>query len=152
MQFVNLTPHTIRIQNLDGNMVEIPPSGLQARVTTPVAPLCAPVCDIRVEAYISLSTGSLECIEPIKGEDGKVVNKVHPFPAREDSTAFIVSLPCADLCVLAGRSDCFMPGTGPRDGALRTVNGLAPGEGNPLTGATGLVWAVTCLKRVTPVA
>ena len=141
MQFVNLTPHSIRVQNLNGEIVEIKPSGLQARVTTPAAPACEPVGGFKVEAYVSLSTGVLECIDAAK--------EVHSFPAMKDGVGYIVSLPCADLCVLQGRTDCFMPGTGPRDGAIRTENGLEPTEANPLTGSTGLVWAVTRLKRVT---
>lgn len=70
MELVNLTPHTINIISSDGSVVNIPPSGDVARVST-----------------VSRLVGTIEGVELYAQETGEVTGL--PAPSRD--TIYIVS-------------------------------------------------------------
>jgi len=93
-KIVNLTPHMIRFQQSNREVVEVPSCGEIARVET------IPGEEISPGFYTA----------PLFGE---VIN----LPSREDNVILIVSSLVAGRCI--GRDDVFSPGTGPSDQPIR---------------------------------
>ena len=111
MKFINLTPHTLNIQRIDGSMLILPPSGVQCRVEV-----------TRVETRVIMG---VQISRPIFGE-------IENSPPRGDANAngdlFIVSGQCRTALMESGRyGDVFSPGDLLRDGAGRPIGciGLA---------------------------
>ena len=120
MNVVNLTPHSLTLRAPDGTDTVIPASGMVARVgNTP-----------------GVATGQLVCGVPVKGADQ--TGEVEGLPEPQKGTVFLVSGFVGAALAGTGRQDVLVPGTGPRDGAVRFTEG-------PLKGK---IQAVTCLKQV----
>ena len=113
MKIVNLTPHLLRLSSPEGEIVELPASGSVARVAA--------------------TPGELVAVEgiPVPVAAATVYGEVAGLPAPSEGTIFVVSGLVGSRC--AGRADVFVPGTGPRDGAIRR---------------DGRIFAVTRLNRV----
>lgn len=92
-QFVNLTPHVIRLLQLEKelNIVSIPPSGIVVRVTEGPS------------RYLGLRANVLTYSPP---EMGVVEN----LPPEKEGIYYIVSRLCVGK--VGNRTDCFCPDTG----------------------------------------
>lgn len=92
----NLTPHPIRIRRSDGSEIEIPPSGLVARV-----------------AVRQVVVGEVDGIPIVQNEYGPVEGLPDYVwaPPGEEQTRYIVS--GLVLSRLNDRPDVFAPDTGP---------------------------------------
>lgn len=100
MVWVNLTPHSVKVLTPSGQMVEIPPSGQVARVSTK-----------------STVVGFVDGVPVVQTEYGDVEN----LPPPENGTVYIVSTIVAQA--LDGRRpDVLAPDTGP-DSAVRNESG-----------------------------
>jgi hypothetical protein len=119
MQLINLTPHAIVLRSAGGADYAIAPSGDVARVAT-IAGEPVVVEGIPVPVAPAVTFGAVEGL-----------------PEPKPGVAYIVSGIVGAAC--AGRSDVFVPGTGPTDGAIRHPKGH-PEEGR--------IIAVTRLNRV----
>lgn len=91
MLLVNLTPHTLNIEDVDGQMQAVNPTAPPARVSIEYVPVGAPLFG----AY-----------NVVAGRPGPVVG----LPAMETGTAYVVSLICAQAAWAQGRVDVFAPG------------------------------------------
>jgi hypothetical protein len=95
MNIVNLTPHTLNILNADGSVrVDVPPSGLVARVSTS-----------RVQ------TGDVNGIPLFEARFGEVSD----LPAQEEGSIFVVSGLVAAHPSVRSREDVYSPGELVRD-------------------------------------
>ena len=105
MNIVNLTPHDIILRHPDvEGITVIPKSGAVARVTT-VAGKATVVEGIPCPVYTADAVGGVENVPPF-----------------EQGTWLLVSGLVGSA--LAGtRSDVLVPGTGPKDGAIRNEKG-----------------------------
>ena len=101
MQFVNLTPHSIRVV-LDGGELEIPPSGTVARV-----------------AVKQKLVGNIDGIPLVRNEWGSIEG----LPEPKDGIVYIVS--SLVLSRIRGRTDVVAPDTGPS--AIRDNKGRITG-------------------------
>ena len=102
---VNLTPHAINAINAEGVDTVIPPSGTIARVgSTP---------------------GTVEPREgfPCMVASPTVFGEVTGLPDPTAGTVFVVSGLVGSALAGRGRTDLFVPGTGPHDGARRNEAG-----------------------------
>lgn len=105
MTIVNCTPHALVLRNAAGVDTVIPPSGIVPRVdNTPgtlddQSPLAGIVADFTAD------------------EIGEVVG----MPAPREGAIFVVSGMVGDA--LPFRPDVRVPGTGPKDGAIRNDRG-----------------------------
>ncbi len=107
-KLINLTPHEIVLQTPEGERVRIPSTGL-ARVASTSG-------SDHTRFY---TPGTFPCpvfAAPIWG-------KVDGLPEEALGTYYIVSLIVAARLEGSGRIDCFSPGTGPNDGAVRDAKG-----------------------------
>ena len=105
MNIVNLTPHALTLIAPSGEHTILPPSGTVARVgSTPGA----------VEAR-----DGFPCLVASPTTFGEVTG----LPAPQDGVVFIVSGMVGSALAGKGRTDVFVPGTGPNDGALRNDAG-----------------------------
>lgn len=102
MNFINLTPHPLTLRAEDGTHAVIVPSGVVARVTATPAAL----------------EGTLNGV-PLYGV--AVFGEVEDLPEPVPDTMFIVSGLVGGRVV--GRDDVVVPGTGPKDGAVRNDAG-----------------------------
>ena len=111
---VNLTPHALTLIGQDGCETVIPASGMVARVTS--------------------TPGTVEAREgfPCAVASATVFGEVTGLPTPTAGTAFVVSGMVGSALAGQGRSDVFMPGTGPQDGARRN-------EAGHIVGVTRLV-------------
>ncbi len=116
MIFINLTPHTIRLRADKGNTaaeeaegdIVVPPQLGEDGKSAPA----------RVSATPGGLNGSANGIALYGATSyGNVVG----LPAPAAGTIYIVSALVGGR--VSGRSDVFQPGTGPRDGAIRTFDG-----------------------------
>lgn len=114
MNFINLTPHTVRLCDSDGcSLLAVEPSGTVARIEPPPAaqPSRQDGIPVPVRSHRSLSGRALVGLPP-----------------RREGTAYIVSLPCLDTARLQERDDVFAPDSGPtavrRDGQVWGVRAL----------------------------
>ena len=104
-QLINCTPHALTLRNAAGVDTIIPPSGIVPRVDNtpgtldPDSPLAGIVDDFTADQV------------------GEVVGMPDPEPGK----IFIVSGMVGDA--LPFRPDVRVPGTGPRDGAIRNEKG-----------------------------
>ena len=113
MNFINLTPHTVTIFDIDAKKIELPSQGV-ARVDT-----------------------TDETLDPIGGVpvvSSPILGPVTGLPDPVEGTAYIVSLMVLQHPDAAGRHDVFAPATGPKHAALRDEQGR-------ITGVTRLVAA-----------
>ena len=102
---VNLTPHALTLVAPSGEHTVLPPSGSVARVTsTPGA----------VEARVGF---------PCAVASPTTFGEVMGLPDPQDGTVFVVSGMVGSALAGRGRSDVFVPGTGPNDGAVRNESG-----------------------------
>lgn len=116
MTVINLTPHALTLRAPDGTDNVIPPSGTVARVSnTPGSP-----------------TGDQVGGVPVVSAD--TTGEVTGLPEPVEGTVFIVSGFVGSALAGSGRDDVLVPGTGPKDGAIRNERGH--------------IVAVTCLKEV----
>ena len=128
MQFINLTPHTINFESTDGTVkLAVPASGQVARVDSETFPMETVVVD-EVKVQFAPAPKMSEVYIQV-GEERL------PFPEQVEGTMYIVSFICGGQ--LAGRTDVCMPGTGPRDGAIRFP------DDHPVEKLRGLIKAVT---------
>lgn len=105
MTLVNLTPHALTLVSATGEHTILPPSGAVARVaSTPGA----------VEARVGFP-----CAVASPTRFGEVTG----LPAPQDGTVFVVSGMVGSALAGRGRTDVFVPGTGPNDGAVRNEQG-----------------------------
>lgn len=98
-KLVNLTPHDIVLQAEDGVRQVVPPAGTTARVAV-----------VASEEQARLPGVSV----PIQGPNQW--GDVEGLPEPEWGTVYIVSALVAEK---VKRPDVVMPGTGPKDGAIR---------------------------------
>lgn len=105
VNLVNLTPHEITLQAHDGQRHIIPPSGTVARVAS--------------------VPGELREIPgvPVPVADPTTFGKVENLPDPQSGTFFIVSAMVASALDGSRSDDVLVPGTGPRDGAIRGPDG-----------------------------
>lgn len=109
MKLVNTTPHTIRLLKPDGEILEIPPSGLVVRV------------DASTE-----HVGAVEGVPMIRTRFGAIQG----LPAPAPDTLYITSTIVAQAAASAGRADVAAPDTGPQsvirgpDGQIQAVRRL----------------------------
>lgn len=105
MTIVNLTPHPITLRDGEGVDHTIAPSGQVARVSS--------------------TPGTLAVVPgvPVPVATPTVFGEVTGLPNAVDGTVFIVSAIVGSALVGKGRSDVFLPGTGPNDGAIRNEKG-----------------------------
>ena len=102
-KLVNLTPHPLTLRAADGSDTVLTPSGTVARVTsTPGTETTVKGLDIPVMTADAF---------------GEVID----LPEAEAGTFFIVSGMVG--AAISGRSDVLVPGTGPKDGAVRNEKG-----------------------------
>ena len=101
-KIVNLCPHSIVLRTPEGEDVTISPSGTVARV--------------------SATPGALEEAGdlPVPVAGVTVFGEVTDLPGPVPGTVYIVSGLVGSRVV--DRNDVFVPGTGPRDGAIRDDN------------------------------
>ena len=103
MKVVNLTPHTINLQTDEGQVVEIPPSGIVARVEEKTETI----------GKIQVGDGNIPVIR-------KTLGRVENLPEPREDTIYIVSLIVAQA--LAGtRSDVYVIGESIRDKEGRVI-------------------------------
>lgn len=114
MTLVNLTPHALTLVSATGEHTILPPSGSVARVTSTPG---------TVEARVGF---------PCLVASPTVFGEVSGLPDPQDGTVFVVSGMVGSALAGRGRSDVFVPGTGPNDGALRN-------EAGHIVGVTRLV-------------
>lgn len=113
--FINLTPHALTLRSPSGEDTIIPPSGTIARVaTTP---------GVREDRGL-----------PVPVQTPDVVGDVTGLPEPVPGTLYLVSGFVGGALKGSGRVDVLVPGTGPRDEAVRNEKGH--------------IVAVTCLKAV----
>lgn len=105
MNIVNLTPHTLNIHTNNGNIIDVAPSGIIARVVTGREEL-EPI------AGISVSRASFGAIEGL------------PEPA--DDTIYVVS---GMVLARTNRQDVFSPGELIRDEKERVIGCLGLNAG-----------------------
>ena len=111
---VNLTPHALVLVSATGEHTVLAASGTVARVgSTP---------------------GTVEARDgfPCAVASPTVFGEVSGLPAPTAGTAFVVSGMVGSALTGRGRTDVFVPGTGPNDGALRN-------EAGHIVGVTRLV-------------
>ncbi|MEO0132715.1 MAG: hypothetical protein ABIK73_07295 [candidate division WOR-3 bacterium] len=89
MEFINLTPHGVKIILPDGQELQLPPSGVVARCS---------------ESYTEV--GTLNGVPVVQRKLGEVQG----LPAPNDDTIYIVSSLVLSAC--KGRKDVFAPDTG----------------------------------------
>ena len=102
---VNLTPHALNLRAPDGTDNVIPPSGTVARVTN----------------LPGEDTGRMVGGVPVFGADRP--GAVEGLPEPTEGTMFIVSGFVGAALTGSGRRDVLVPGTGPKDGAIRNDRG-----------------------------
>ena len=114
MTLVNLTPHALTLVSARGEHTVLPASGTVARVAS--------------------TPGTVEAREgfPCAIASPTVFGEVTGLPCPQAGTAFIVSGMVGAALAGRGRTDVFVPGTGPNDGALRN-------EAGHIVGVTRLV-------------
>jgi hypothetical protein len=105
-EWVNLTPHTIRLILPDGRVVEVPPSGQLARV-----------------GEVRKKVREVEGLPVFAVEYGEVEG----LPSPQPGTRYLVSRPVLDALRSRGvrRTDVFAPDTGA--GAVRNERGEVVG-------------------------
>lgn len=105
MNLTNLTPHALTLVSATGEHTVVPPSGTVARVTS--------------------TPGVVEAREgfPCAVASPTVFGEVTGLPTPTAGTVFVVSGMVGSALAGQGRSDVFVPGTGPNDGALRNEQG-----------------------------
>lgn len=104
MQYINLTPHKIVLQNSLGERLEIPPSGTVARIDSTPGEWARPTMDTFVPVHEPTTYG-----EPIG------------LPEPVGGTLYIVSALFAGR--VGNRRDVVYPGTGPKDFPIRNAAG-----------------------------
>ena len=103
-KFINLTPHTLNIIDVNNNIMDIPPSGKIARVSS-ISAIVATINDINVSQQTF----------------GDVID----LPDAQDGVVFIVSRMVKDR--IFNRADVLVPGAPVRDadGKIVGANGLS---------------------------
>lgn len=97
-EYINLTPHALNIQRVDGSIFTIPPSGQVARISEVHVP---------IEIVDGISVKRCE------------VGSITGLPPRRENTRYIApKLVAMD----AGRDDVFSPGEFNRDSEGRIVS------------------------------
>ncbi len=119
MRFVNLTPHPLRLRADTANVSATPAEGDIVVASATVA---------RVP---STPGGLLGQADGVALYGRTVYGEVEGLPAAVANTIYVVSVMFAGR--VGDRQDVYIPGTGPRDGAIRN--------------AEGQVWAVTRLVQ-----
>jgi len=114
MTLINLTPHAITLVSATGEQTILPVSGAVARVSS--------------------TPGTLEAREgfPCVVASPTVFGEVTGLPDPKQGHAFVVSGMVGGALAGKGRTDVYVPGTGPNDGALRN-------EAGHIVGVTRLV-------------
>ena len=105
MNIVNLTPHALTLIAPSGEHHIIPASGSVARVAS--------------------TPGTVEAREgfPCLIASPTKFGEVTGLPAPQDGVVFVVSGMVGSALAGRGRTDVFVPGTGPNDGAVRNEQG-----------------------------
>ena len=116
--FVNLNPHPMRLRvNVDNTAAE--PDAADIVVEARKSPDGKPA-----PARVSTTPGgSLASIGGMAVFDRAVVGAVEGLPEPQPDTIYLVSALIAGRPEIAGRDDVFVPGTGPKDGTVRTAEG-----------------------------
>lgn len=99
--FINLTPHAVTLQAVDGTRFAVPP-------TTPAA-------------RIDSTPGELIATEGIAIHAPTTFGQPVNLPAPQDDVTYIVSALFAGR--VGDRTDVVYPGTGPKDGCVRDDKG-----------------------------
>ncbi len=118
IKFVNLNPHPMVLRSNAANTVAEPDAGdivIQPRRGEDGKPAPA-----RVSSVAGQLTGDLGGV-PAYGRT--TFAAVEGIPAPEAGTVYLVSALVGGRPEVADREDVFVPGTGPKDGAVRTVEG-----------------------------
>ena len=102
-KLVNLTPHPLTLRAADGSDTVLTPSGTVARVTSTPG-----------------TEGTIESL-PVPVMTADAFGEVIDLPEAEEGTFFVVSGMVGSA--LSGRPDVLVPGTGPKDGAIRNEKG-----------------------------
>jgi hypothetical protein len=104
MQFVNLTPHLVRIHKNGQQIFEFPPSGVVARVAQQPSQLIDELGGVPI------------------GVPGKF-GDVEGVPSPQEGVGYIVSGLLGARFEGKGRRDIYVPATGPKDGVIRDSGG-----------------------------
>lgn len=115
-EFVNLTPHALRLRTDAGNMAAEPAEAdivLQPR-TNSEGPSPARVATI--------PGGLIGSADGIALYGATAFGEVEGLPDPEEDTIYVVSALVGGR--VSGRDDVFCPGTGPKDGTIRTPDGM----------------------------
>lgn len=89
MKIINLTPHSVKVEAMDGGIVEIPPSGQLLRLPETVVS----------SEEITVSGKSVKV-------NTKALNIASVLPPKQEGVLYIVSLPVAQVC---DREDFVIP-------------------------------------------
>lgn len=118
MVVVNLNPHPVRLRlRVVNTAAEPDPTDIVVEPRRGSDGKSSP-------ARVSTTPGKpLAPIEGVAVFGRTIYGAVEGLPAPEPGTIFIVSALVAGRPEVAGRDDVFVPGTGPRDGAVRDANG-----------------------------
>ena len=117
-KFVNLNPHPMCLRvnaanttpELDATDIVVAPRMGKDGKPTP--------------ARVSTTAGGpLGAIEGVPTFGRTVYGKVEGLPEPEPDTIYLVSALVGGRPEIQGRDDVFIPGTGPKDGAVRTAEG-----------------------------
>jgi hypothetical protein len=116
--FVNLNPHPMRMRVNVANTAAEPDASdivVEARKSADGKPMPARVS--------TTPGGTLAPIGGMAAYDRTSYGAVEGLPESQPDTVYLVSALIAGRPEVAGRDDVFVPGTGPKDGTVRTAEG-----------------------------
>lgn len=125
--FVNLCPHALRLRN---NVANVAAEADVTDIVVEPRKVDGKPASARVS---STPGGKLADVGGVAAFGPTTFGAVEGLPAAEDGVVYLVSALVAGRPEVAGRADVFVPGTGPKDGAVRD--------------AAGQIFAVTRLIR-----
>lgn len=118
MIIVNLNPHPMVLRVNTANLVaEADPTDL---VVQPRRGVDGKPTPARVNSTAGQLTGDINGVATYGRTQW---GSVEGLPAPETGTIYLVSALVGGRTEITGRDDVFMPGTGPKDGAVRTAEG-----------------------------
>lgn len=118
IKFVNLNPHPLRLRVNATNVVAAPDES-----DIVVEPRKAADGKAQPARVSTMSGGAIAAISGVPAFGRTVYGAVEGLPAPEADTIYLVSALVGGRPEIATRDDVFIPGTGPKDGAVRTAEG-----------------------------
>ncbi len=123
VNFVNLCPHALRLRtNVANKVAEADPTDIvvEPRRNADGKP---------DSARVSTTPGGKQAdVGGVAAYGPTTYGEVEGLPAPEQDTVYLVSALVAGRPAVVGRTDVFVPGTGPNDGAVRYADGPQKGQ------------------------